>query len=98
MALNSRQVEFITKLKNFAIQIEQCVMQAQCLENCYNEEFADGFDNAFLDVNSELEAAYAFDSTDIKDSIQYSAHNIIEYWTGNSVPTYEYGQWLRRIK
>lgn len=98
MALNMRQVEFLTELRNFARELEKCFLKANCLEKCYDEEFADGLDNALLDQNAELIQGYAFDSSDVKDAINHPVHNLIEYWIGNSVPTYEYGQWLRRIK
>lgn len=98
MALNTRQVSFIAELKNFASMIEQCVVKGKCLKDCYDEEFADGFDNALLDNNTDLVAAYSFDSDDVKNVVTESITNLLQFWVGNSVPVSDYGKLVRRIK
>ena len=98
MALNIRQTMFITELKNFASMIEQCIVKGKCLKDCYDEEFADGLDNALINQNTELIQGYAFDSDDIKYAVTESITNLLQFWVGNAVPANDYGKLVRRIK
>ncbi len=98
MALNFRHTSFINELKNFAIMIEECVTKGKCLKDSYDEEFADGMDNALLDVNDDVIQAYSFDSNDVKAAIDNSISNLLQYWVGNAVPESDNGKLLRRIK
>jgi len=98
MALNLRHTSFITELKNFAIMLEQCITKGKCIKDCYDEEFANGLDNALLDVNDDIIQAFSFDSNDVKNVVDYSISNLLQYWLGNTIPANDNGKFLRRIK
>jgi hypothetical protein len=98
MALNSRQIDFITRLKKFATDMENLHSEAFNLGQAFDEEFDDAQDNSFLVSNTDLTTFYFFDSTDIKSAVNQSVDNFINFWTGSAVGTREYGKDLRRIK
>lgn len=97
MALNTRQTTYITRLKNFANTIQELYGEAFALKKSHAEEFDDAQDNSFLDSNADLEAAYYFDSIDVKTAINQTVQNFINFWTNQAVATREYGKDLRRI-
>lgn len=98
MALNARQTAFITRLKTFAVTMENMFGEAHALKESYAEEFDDSQDNSLLNSNTDLEETYQFDSMDVKLSINMAIANFINYWTNVAVPTREYGKDIRRIR
>jgi hypothetical protein len=98
MALNARQVDFITKLKSFAATLESLYGEAHAIKESHAEEFDDAQDNSLLNENTALEAAYSFDSADIKTAVNQAIENFLNYWNGFAVTTREYGKDLRRIR
>lgn len=97
MALNMRQINFITRLKTFSSNIECLYGKAHMLKKEFDEEFDTGKDHALADEETALEATYSMGSADVEAAIT-SAENFMNYWTGVAVDTKEYGKDLRRIK
>lgn len=98
MALNARQMSFITQLKQFASNIEALYGEAHELSESFLEEFDDGQDHSFLVSNADLEAMYFMSSADVKAAVNQAAVNFINYWVGSAVTTREYGKDIRRVK
>lgn len=98
MALNGRQMNFITKLKAWCEKIEALYGEAHALGQSFDEEFDDASVNSLLDSNTDLNNTYAVQSTDVKVAINKTVDNFINFWTGSAVNTDEYGKYIRRIK
>lgn len=98
MSLNVRQVNFITRLKNFATSLENMYGEAHALVQSHAEEFDDAQNNSFLTSNDDLEAAYFFDSDDVKTAVNQTVNDFLNFWNGDAVNTREHGKDLRRIK
>lgn len=69
MALNRRQIDFLTRLKAFAEKMESLYGEAHALKEAFAEEFDDAQDNSLLNENEDLEIGYFFESTDVKTAI-----------------------------
>ena len=95
--LNARQVDFINELKDFANDCEALYFKADCLKNCYDDEFSNGKDNDLSSADN-LESVYSFDSVDISTAVNQAVDNLRNFWAGNAIDTREYGKDLRRIK
>lgn len=95
--LNQRQLDFITTLKTYNQTMETQWKTAQCLVKCFDEEFADGQDNALTDIDADIETAYNFNTVKIKAAIT-AMRNYINYYDGNAVVVKEYGADIRRTK
>jgi len=98
MALNSRQTDFIARLKSFATKMESLYGEAHALKEAHAEEFDNLSDNSLLNATKDIEAIYFFDSSDVKTAVNQAVQNYINFWTGDAVGTREYGKDLRRIK
>ena len=98
MALNERQSEFLSEIKNASNDLQNTYKKFKELEQHFAEEFATTQDNA-LDVAGVVDdlTAMGLTYTVIATAINQGYINLINFWEGNAVATREYGKDVRRI-